>query len=267
MAFRRIGYRKIPTKRVINGNYQEGMRYIGQAMKQLMQLENSMRFQKLKQLSSIFKDENVVIECWHGFGLSQVTITTRGGAKQEKKVTERCPCCVNCLLVGRITTVHEDLVYAVAHTPDYYYANSFLLDVEVCQTPHEEEGVFVELLNVPYADRHPDHEVGDLVAIMVNPFLRNTGAAAAVYINSEGAFSYNFTALEVNACLINDSYLRATEDPDILYDPTVTGIYATDDFITTKDTCTMTQYDQDYAADWVPYLALSFKCPYCFKVT
>jgi len=92
VAFRRIGHRPIPTKRVIKGDYQKGMEYIGQAMKQLMQLENAMRFQKLKQLSSTFKDENVVIECWHGFGMSQVTITTRGGGVSEGKICKACMC-------------------------------------------------------------------------------------------------------------------------------------------------------------------------------
>lgn len=90
--FRRIGYRPIPTKKVINGDVREGMRYTGQAMKQLLQLENAMRFQGLKQLSSTFKDDNVVIECWHGFGQSQVTITVGGGGEERGGVCKKCLC-------------------------------------------------------------------------------------------------------------------------------------------------------------------------------
>jgi len=141
VAFRRIGYRKIPTMRVINGNYQEGMRYIGQAMKQLMQLENSMRFQKLKQLSSTFKDENVVIECWHGFGRSQVTITTRGGVDRPGKVCRECMC--GC---------HVSLGFVAFTEPaecfDHILDRDFTYDVIVCQ----KENRYIDLINCQPTD-------------------------------------------------------------------------------------------------------------------
>jgi|GEM_PF-5661662 len=272
--FRRIGHRPIPTKRVIKGDYQKGMEYIGQAMKQLMQLENAMRFQKLKQLSSTFKDENVVIECWHGFGMSQVVITTRGGGERKRKVKYECPCCVNCLMVGKITKVHDEPVFQDGYPENvYFYGRVFRLDVEVCQelSEGEETDKYVELLNVPYSDMYPDHQVGDRIAVMVNPLISEalaydyTDPKRYTKIFNEPYYSNTNFDQTVNACLINDPYLRNTEGPDDPYDPTITGIYATD-LVATKETCEMTLYDQDFAPDWVPYIALSFKCPKCFKL-
>ena len=131
MAFRRIGHRPIPTKRVIKGDYQKGMEYIGQAMKQLMQLENAMRFQKLKQLSSTFKDENVVIECWHGFGLSEVTITTRGGG-EGKRVEETRKClCSPCFALAIVLKTHD------LADDDYLAGLRFKYDIEICLNEKE----------------------------------------------------------------------------------------------------------------------------------
>lgn len=266
--FRRIGYRPIPTWRVINGDYQKGMEYIGQAMKQLMQLENSMRFRNLKQLSSTFKDENVVIECWHGSGMSQVTITTMGVVPKGKKVEEQCLCCINCLMVGKITKVHDAPVYYVLANP-YYYGRSCRVDVKVCQGDRN-RNVYVELLNVLCADRHPDHAVGDRIAVMVNPLISwkfpDVYDDRVIHLFDDPTRRFTNVDYTVNACLVNDPYLRNVDDPEDPYDPTVTGIYATE-YIATEDTCAMTQHDDEFAPDWVPYIALSFKCPRCFRNT
>jgi len=118
MAF---GYRKIPTRIEIIGDKSEGEKYYGLARKMMLEMENSMQFQNLKQLSRFWKDQNATIECWHGFGQSMVRITVTGGSGGKARPRKKQECfCLPCFAHGYITAVTYD-------DPCSYYG------VEVCQ--------------------------------------------------------------------------------------------------------------------------------------
>jgi len=116
-----VDYRKIPTKKTIVGDFSVGAEYMGHAMLILHNLERNMQFQKLEQLSDFWKDDKVVIEAWHGFGLSQVTITVRGGKDEKPTVRKKQECfCLPCFAQGYVVAVTYD-------DPCSFY------DIEVCQ--------------------------------------------------------------------------------------------------------------------------------------
>jgi len=154
-----VDYRKIPTRKEIEGDYSVGVKYIGQAMTMLHNLERNMQFQKLKQLSDHWTDGKVIIEAWHGFGLSSVRIVTKGGpAPKPLKPTRKECFCLPCFSMGFITAVTFD-------DPCSYY------DVEICQktkkTP-DQIGVYVEVTDVLSLD-YAVYEVGQPVLVSIIP--------------------------------------------------------------------------------------------------
>lgn len=127
-----VDYRKVPTRIIIEGDRSEGEKYYGLARKMLHELERNMQFQKLKQLSSFWKDSKATIECWHGFGLSQIRITTRGGAVRGKKKCFGCMC--GCHVSMGIISVTEP-ESCITHITDLQQT----YNVIVCQKKHRYE--------------------------------------------------------------------------------------------------------------------------------
>jgi hypothetical protein len=85
-------WRKIPRKLIIDGDVELGKTFVSLADSELRKLEHDMKFQSLQQLSRTRKFGNVVIECWVGFGLSTVRITTAAARGGKKKSCYECMC-------------------------------------------------------------------------------------------------------------------------------------------------------------------------------
>ena len=153
-----IDYRKIPTRKIIEGDFSVGVKYVGRAMEILHNLERNMQFQKLKQLSDFWRDDKVIIEAWHGFGQSQVKITvTGGGAVVPRKQRIKC-FCLPCFAHGYIT----DVTYI---DPCSYYS------VEICQYTKKSAtqfGVYVEVTGVLALD-YAVYELGQPVLVSIVP--------------------------------------------------------------------------------------------------
>jgi len=124
-----MGYRKIPRKLVITGDVALGKTFIGRAEQELVKLENELRLSPFPEVQQVARSRdfgNVIIECWSGFGLSTVKITTKGGAIQKGKVRQECMC--GCHVSMGFVTFQEPLSCL-----DHILDLQLVYDVEVCQ--------------------------------------------------------------------------------------------------------------------------------------
>ena len=152
-----VDYRKIPTRKEIEGDFAVGAKYIGRAMTMLHNLERNMQFQKLKRLSDHWTDGTVIIEAWHGFGLSRVRIVTKGGAEKRGKMCQECMCGCH-VSVGVVA--YTEKIDCIEHITNLHLT----YDVIVCQKKTR----YIELTGCQPVDftRYRD---GDLVYVLWVP--------------------------------------------------------------------------------------------------
>ncbi|HBA73568.1 MAG TPA: hypothetical protein DCZ63_15660 [Geobacter sp.] len=121
-----MAYRKIPLVPTIDGDRATGETYRHLANVEIAKLENELRlaqqqFPQVQQLRRARNFGSVIIECWTGFGRSEVNIIVTGGKAEKTTLRKKQECfCLPCFAHGYVVAVTYD-------DPCSYY------NVEVCQ--------------------------------------------------------------------------------------------------------------------------------------
>ncbi len=166
--FKRVGYRKIPTRIDVRGNVELGKTFIGYARNELLKLERRMQLGnvELSQLTSTTSPvDGVVIQMWCSFNLSQILITAEGGvSRPEKPLCKACMC--GCHITTGVIAVTEPAA-CLDHITDL----QFTYDVIVCQN----RTTYIELTDCQPLDftRYSD---GEMVYILWVPTAPDTYA-------------------------------------------------------------------------------------------
>lgn len=151
----------IPTRIYLSGNISLAQRYISFARKILFELKRDSTWDSWNTVPSgqreRFLDDGTRIRVTFNYGLTNIEIYTKG--VRLKKPKQYCKCCVDCLLIGEVTsdtTIFED---------------TRLVNISMCQVVT----TYIAFENIPIADANVNLKKGDRVIVYATPVLQKTG--------------------------------------------------------------------------------------------
>jgi len=189
-----MAYRKVPREFTTTGAVTEADAYIAEL--ELVKLEREVKLSRfpgqVKQFKRTRRIGDLVVECWHRFGLSGVSVSRVAGAKEEVEVSKKECFCLPCFAAGWVTAV------TIVDPCSYY-------DVEICQKlgpgSPTQIGKYIVVSNVVALD-YAQYEVGQPVLVSIVPGLSGAICGCATGLSMCEVSGLDPTELPSQLCIV-----------------------------------------------------------------
>jgi len=157
----------IPARFFVKGDKHQGVKLISLARKMLFELDRDLKFNG--QITgrplptgnrSAVDNTGKRIDVSISYGIYQATIFVPVVGKTKQVEPLQCPCCLDCLMIGKIINAYHGTYYST-------------VSVDVCQGVGSAYS-YVQLDDVPVIDGNKNHAAGNRIILYASPALQST---------------------------------------------------------------------------------------------